>query len=168
VGTWMAWMGDLEGFAPGLTVFTARTFAQHIRSSAEYWMLRLSAVLFSVFGVLAVVVALVGIYGVMSYTVARRTREIGIRMAVGARPGAVRWMILGESTATTLLGVGIGWLLGLAVGRLLASIFVDVSAFDVATFSALPLGFIVAALAAAWLPARRATEVNPITALRSE
>ncbi|MCC7242876.1 MAG: ABC transporter permease [Acidobacteria bacterium] len=159
---------EIKEIAPGLPVFTARTFAQHIRSSAEYWMLRLSAVLFSVFGVLAVVVALVGIYGVMSYTVARRTREIGIRMAVGARPGAVRWMILGESTATTLLGVGIGWLLGLAVGRLLASIFVDVSAFDVATFSALPLGFIVAALAAAWLPARRATEVNPITALRSE
>ena len=115
-----------------------------------------------------VLVALVGIYGVMSYAVARRTREIGIRVAVGARPGAVRGMILSESLRTTLLGLAGGWVLALGLGRLLASIFVDLAAFDVATFTVVPLAFLAAALVAAWLPARRATTINPMSALRSE
>ena len=113
-------------------------------------------------------VALVGVYGVMSYAVARRTREIGIRMAVGARPQTVRRMILGESFAIALAGVGLGWLLGLGVGRLLESLFVDLAGFDAVTFSALPLALVVATLAAGWVPARRATRVNPMTALRGE
>jgi ABC-type antimicrobial peptide transport system permease subunit len=104
----------------------------------------------------------------MAHAVARRTREIGIRIAVGAEPGAVRRMILGESLATTLGGVAAGVLLGLAVGRLLASVFVDVAAFDLAVFTAAPLAFVGAAVAAAWGPARRATAVNPTTALRAE
>ncbi|MDH4064009.1 MAG: ABC transporter permease, partial [Acidobacteriota bacterium] len=158
----------IQETAPALPLFNARTFEQHIGASAEYWGLRLSASLFGLFGALAMVVALVGIYGVMSYAVARRTREIGIRMAVGAMPGAVRRMILGESLTTTLLGVGLGWVLGLGVGRLLASVFVDLSGFDWVVFSAIPVGFVAAACAAAWLPARRATAINPLAALRSE
>lgn len=159
---------EIREAAPGLPIFAARTFEQHVSSSAEYWMLRVSAGLFFLFGGLAMLVALVGLYGVMSYAVARRTREIGIRMAVGAMPGAVRRMILGESLTVTLMGVGLGWLLGLGVGRVLASVFVDLSGFDVLVFSVAPVGFVLAALAAAWLPARRATEVNPMAALRAE
>ena len=114
------------------------------------------------------VVALVGLYGVMAHAVVRRTREIGIRIAVGAEPAAVRRMILGESLAISIGGVAAGLLLGVAVGRLLASVFVDVAAFDVVTFTVAPVAFVAAAVAAAWVPARRATRVDPTLALRAE
>jgi predicted permease len=159
---------EIRQAAPNLPLFSARTFATHVSSSVEYWALQLTAALFAAFGGLAMVVALIGIYGVMSYAVARRTREIGIRIAVGAMPQIVRKMILGEGLAVTLTGVGAGWLLGLGVGRLLASIFVDVSAFDTLTFTLVPAAFIAAALVAAWVPARRATRVDPMRALRAE
>ncbi len=154
--------------APGVPLFGVRTFRDHVAGSAEYWALRLSTSLFAFFGGLAMVVALVGIYGVAAYTVARRTREIGVRMAVGARPMAVLRMILRESLATVSAGVAAGWLLGIAVGQVMASLFVDVAAFDPWTFSLVPAGFVAASLAAALVPARRATQVNPVTALRSE
>jgi ABC-type antimicrobial peptide transport system permease subunit len=77
-------------------------------------------------------------------------------------------MILGEGLTLTLAGVGIGWVLGIGVGRVLASMFVDVSAFDEMTFTLVPAGFIAAALVAAWVPARRATRVDPMRALRSD
>jgi putative ABC transport system permease protein len=103
-----------------------------------------------------------------SYAVARRTREIGVRMAIGAEPRSVLRLILGESLTTTLCGIAAGWLLGIGVGQALASLFVDLAPFDGWTFSVVPLGFVLAALAATWFPARRATLVNPLTALRSE
>ena len=159
---------EIRSAAPGLPLFSARTYAAHISTSIEYWTLKLAAALFGAFGALAMVVALVGLYGVMSYSVARRTREIGIRIAVGALPGTVRRMILKEGLSVTLVGVAIGLVLGVGVGRLLASIFVDLSAFDPIAFGVLPAGFLVAALVAAWFPAARATRVNPLTALRSE
>jgi ABC-type antimicrobial peptide transport system permease subunit len=124
--------------------------------------------LFAFFGVMAMVVALVGIYGVGSYSVARRTREIGVRMAVGAHPAAVLRLILSESLGTTAGGVALGWLLGLGVGRVMSSVFVDVASFEPWTFALVPTGFVLAALAAAWGPARRATQVSPMTALRIE
>jgi predicted permease len=154
--------------APTVPLFGVKSFRAHMAGSAEYWMLKLSASLFAFFGGLAMVVALVGIYGVTAYAVARRTREIGVRMAVGARPAAVLRLILGESLATTVGGVAVGWLLGVGLGQVLASTFVDMAGFDAWTFSIVPLAFVVAALGATWLPARRATEVNPVTALRAE
>jgi len=154
--------------APGLPLFSARTYSAHVGSSIEYWILRLGAAMFTAFGAMAMVVALVGIYGVLSYAVARRTREIGIRMAIGATPRGVVRMIVGEGLTMTLAGVAIGWLLGLGIGQLLASIFVDMSAFDTVIFAAVPTGFLSAALFAAWLPARRATRINPLNALRAE
>ncbi|MGE3274607.1 MAG: ADOP family duplicated permease [Vicinamibacterales bacterium] len=154
--------------APGLPMFSARTFGDHVASAIEYWALKLAASLFGVFGGLAMVVALVGIYGVMSYAVARRTREIGIRMAVGARPRSVQGMVLGESLSMTLAGLAIGLVLGIGTGQALASIFVDLSPFDAVVFSLVPIGFLVAAVAAAWFPARRATRVQPMQALRTE
>ncbi|MCC6989098.1 MAG: ABC transporter permease [Acidobacteria bacterium] len=159
---------ELRAAAPGVPLFGVRTFAAHLESAAEYWMLRLATSLFAFFAGMAMVVALVGIYGVTSYAVARRTREIGVRMAVGARPVAVLRLILGESMRTTATGVVVGWVLGLGMGRLLASMFVDMKPFDVWTFALVPVGFVAASIAATWMPARRATEVNPVTALRSE
>jgi hypothetical protein len=159
---------EVRAEAPGLPLFGVRTFATHLETAVEYWLLRLSTLLFAFFGAMAMVVALVGIYGVTAYAVVRRTREIGVRIAVGARPVEVLRMMLSDSLATALGGVIAGWLLGLGVGRVMASVFVDVPAFDPWTFALVPLGFVTAALAATWLPARRATEVNPVTALRAE
>jgi predicted permease len=160
--------GEIRSAAPALPLFNVKTFASHVTSSLEYWGIRLTAAMFFTFGALAMLVAVVGIYGVTAYAVVRRTREIGVRMAVGARPGMVLRLILGESLRTTLGGVVTGWLLGLGVGQIMASMFVDLAAFDPWTFALVPVGFVLAALVATWLPARRATAVNPVAALRSE
>jgi predicted permease len=154
--------------APTVPLFGVKSFRAHMDNSAEYWILELSTSLFAFFGGMALLVTLVGIYGVTSYAVARRTREIGVRMAVGARPAAVLRMILRESLATTAGGVLFGWLLGIGVGQVLASTFADMKGFDALTFALVPAGFVTAALAATWLPARHATTINPVTALRVE
>ena len=159
---------EIRDAAPGVPLFSAQTFETHVNSSAEYWSLRVASAIFGSFGVLAMLVALVGIYGVMSYAVSRRTREIGIRMAVGAVPQAVRGMVMRESLSMTLMGVAAGWLLGIGVGRVMGNLFVDVSPFDPLTFTVVPVVFVLSALVAAWIPARRATRVNPMVALRSE
>ena len=159
---------EMRDAAPGLPLFSVKTFAAHIDSSAEYWALTMMALMFGSFGGLALLVALVGIYGVTAYTVSRRTREIGVRIAVGARPGAVLGLIVRESLTTTLAGIAAGLILGIGVGRVMASMFVDLAGFDVWTFALTPVGFVLAALAATWVPARRATAVNPLNALRSE
>jgi predicted permease len=159
---------EIRATAPNLPLFSAKTFADHMASAPEFWAIQVSAGLFGAFGALAMIVALVGIYAVMSYAVARRTREIGIRMAVGAMPATVKRMILGEGMTLTLIGVGLGMVLGVGVGRMMGSMFVDVDAFDPVTFTVVPIAFVAAAAIAAWLPARRATRVNPVTALRSE
>lgn len=159
---------EIRAAAPGLPLFSARTFSAHMESSPEFWTLKLTAAMFGAFGGLAMVVALIGIYAVMNYAVARRTREIGIRMAVGAMPATVKRMILAEGLSITVTGVAIGLLLGLGVGRMMGSMFVDLPAFDPVIFTVVPAGFLAAASVAAWLPARRATRVNPVTALRSE
>ncbi|WP_415911070.1 FtsX-like permease family protein [Oleiharenicola sp. Vm1] len=114
------------------------------------------------------VLAAVGLYGVKAYAVARRTREIGIRMALGAEPGAVQKMILREGLSMALLGVGLGLLLGLGLGQVLQSMLYKVSPVDPVTFAVAPVVLVVAALLASWLPARRATRVNPLAALRAE
>jgi len=159
---------EIRSAAPGLPLFSTRTFAAHTSSAPEYWMLRITGGLFAAFGGLAMFVALIGIYAVMNYAVARRTREIGIRMAVGAMPATVKRMILAEGLTLTMLGVAIGLLLGVGAGRMMGSMFVDLPNFDPVTFTVVPVAFVAAAAVAAWLPARRATRVNPVTALRSE
>ena len=103
---------EVRDAAPGVPLFAVRTFADHLDASAEYWSMRVSSGLLLFFGLMAMIVALVGIYGVTAYTVARRTREIGVRMAIGARPGEVLALIMRESAATLAAGVALGWLLG--------------------------------------------------------
>ena len=159
---------EMRDAAPGLPLFSVKTFAAHVDSSAEFWALTMLAMMFGSFGGLALLVALIGIYGVTAYTVSRRTREIGVRIAVGAHPAAVLGLIVRESLTTTLAGIATGLILGIGVGRVMGSMFVDVESFDIWTFSLAPVGFVVAALAATLLPARRATTVNPVTALRAE
>ncbi len=159
---------ELRAAAPGVPIFKVRTFRQHVDASVEIWAVRAGALMFSLFGGLAVVVAIVGIYGLKAYAVSRRTREIGIRMALGAEPGRIRNLILREGLVMALTGIALGLLLGVGVGQLLASVFVDFSPFDPLAFGVAASGLLAAAMAACWLPAKRATTVNPLTALRAE
>nr|MDQ2660068.1 FtsX-like permease family protein [Verrucomicrobiota bacterium] len=134
----------------------------------QLWIVRAGASLFSVFGFVALGLAVVGVYGVKAYSVARRTREIGIRMALGAQRQAVQWMILREGFVMLASGLAIGLLLAAATGKLLSGILYEVGAFDPVAFTLAPLLLAVAAILATWLPARRATRINPMIALRTE
>ncbi len=126
------------------------------------------ALLLAVFAVVALALVSVGVYGVMSYSVVRRVQEIGIRMALGARRAEVLKMVVGQGMALAGLGIGVGLALALASSRLVASLLYGVSSTDVLTFAAVTLVLLALALLACWLPARRATRVDPMVALRAE
>ena len=158
----------MRDFDPSLPILSLRTFAQHLDSNLDLWLVRAGAALFSIFGVLALGLAVVGLYGVKSYSVARRTREIGIRMALGAQAGAVLKMIMREGSIMLVSGIAIGLLLAIATARILSGILYGVGALDPVAFTVAPLVLAIAALIATWLPARRATQINPIQALRAE
>jgi putative ABC transport system permease protein len=129
---------------------------------------RFSAVLIGIFAVLALLLAAVGIYGVMSYAVSQRTQEIGLRMALGAPAGSVRGMILGQMLWLTMLGVGIGLAGSFVVARFLASLLFGVGTYDPATFLGVAALLVAVALSASYIPARRAMRVDPLVALRYE
>jgi predicted permease len=149
-------------------ILSLKTFAQHLDSNIELWIVRAGAALFSVFGGLALLLATVGVYGVKAYSVARRTREIGIRMALGARRETVQWMILREGTVMLASGILLGLLLAAGTGKLISGMLYSVGALDPLAFTIAPLVLAAAALLATWLPARRATRISPMAALRTE
>lgn len=129
---------------------------------------RLNLTLLSLFAGIALVLAIVGIYGVMSYSVTQRTHEIGIRMAIGARPRDVFKMILGQGMKLALIGVAIGLLLAFALTRLMATMLFGVEPTDMPTFAAISILLISVAVLACYLPGRRATKVEPTISLRYE
>jgi ABC-type antimicrobial peptide transport system permease subunit len=140
----------------------------HLEASIEMWVVRTGAWLFTIFGTVALFLAIVGVYGVRSYTVARRTREIGIRMALGATTADALRLIMREGLILTLAGVSLGLLLSLGMGKLLGSMLYEVSGTDPIILSIATLLLAMISLAACYLPARRAARVNPIVALRYE
>ena len=158
----------LRAAAPGVPVFKVRTFRQHAESSMEVWAMNIGSTLLGVFSAFAMFVAVVGIYSVKAYQVSRRTREIGIRMALGALPATVQSLILREGLATASVGIAAGLLLGLGLNRLLGSVLHGVKSFDPVVLLTAAGLFLAAAALASWLPARRATKVNPLDALRAE
>ena len=126
------------------------------------------AALAAIFGFVALLMAAVGLYGVMSYTVAQRTHEVGIRMALGARANDVLRLVLKEGLILTCAGIGIGLLMSALLSRLVESFLYGISPIDAVTFITIPIGLALVALLASYVPARRATRVDPMIALRIE
>jgi predicted permease len=151
-----------------LPVLGLKTMAQFRDGSVFYWVVKAGAWMFAIFGAVAVFLAVVGLYAVKAYVVARRTREIGIRMALGSSPRDVLWMVLKEGMALTAAGLVLGSWIAAGIGMLVGSLLYEVSAFDPAVFLAAPLVLAAASLAACYLPALRATRVQPTVALRTE
>ena len=132
------------------------------------WAPRMGASLLAVFAGLSLVLAVIGIYGVMAYSVTQRRRELGIRMALGASRADVLRLVVVQGLRLTMMGVACGLIASFAASRLIASMLFDVSPTDVVTFVAVPALLAVAALGASYLPARRATRIDPMVALRYE
>jgi predicted permease len=158
----------VQNVSPTLPVLGLKTFAQHFEADLQLWVVRAGAMLFGVFGALALGLATVGLYGVKAYSVARRTREIGIRMALGAERGSIQRMILREGAVMLAAGLVLGLLLALATGQVLSSILYGVGALDPIAFTVAPVVLALAGILATWLPARRATRISPMEALRTE
>jgi ABC-type antimicrobial peptide transport system permease subunit len=122
----------------------------------------------SITAVLALVLGAVGLYAVLSYGVAQRTQEIGVRMALGAEAGTVRRMVVWQGARVALLGVGVGALAAVALTRYIETLLFGVGRLDAAVFAAMSTVMLAVALLASYLPARRASRVDPLVALRSE
>jgi putative ABC transport system permease protein len=147
-------------------VFTIQTLEQ--RMSADRWPLRIFGSLFSVFAMIGLLLSAVGLYAVMAYSVAQRTQEIGVRMAVGAQAWHVWWLILKRGVIQLAIGVPIGLAGALAMGIVLERMLVDMTPGDPITLAGITAVLVLVSLAACVLPARRATRVDPMTALRAE
>ncbi len=147
-------------------VYNVETMDEHVR--AAYVLPRMAAMLFGVFGGIGLVRATVGLYGVMSFAVARRRREIGIRMAMGARPAAVLRLVLRRGMTLTSGALALGWPAAWMLAKIASSFLYGISPRDALTFTVAPIVPIVVALVAAWIPARRASSINPTQALRME
>jgi hypothetical protein len=170
--------------APGTAIPAVRTALREVDSTMpvlglapmtalldrniQLWIVRLGAALFGAFGLIALVLAAVGVYGVKAYTVARRTREIGIRMALGAHPRDVFALLIRQGARQTGCAVAGGILLALAAGQLLGGFLHQVSPRDPLALGAAAVLLAGASLIACWIPARRATRVSPLEALREE
>jgi len=176
--------GDLYVRAKGNQEALAKTIGLEIESLGHEYVIRTGtveqmmsrvlvnerviALLSTVFAALALLLASIGLYGLMSYGVTRRTREIGVRVALGAQRGNVRWMILRETLALTLFGIAVGVPCGLAGGRLIATMLFGLSPSDLSTIVTACLLLLAVAFVAGYLPARRASSIDPILALRTE
>jgi predicted permease len=151
-----------------LPVLALRTLRQHRDAGMEVWFVSLAARVFAVFGLVALVMAGVGLYGVRAFVIGRRTREFGIRMAIGATAGDVLRLVMTEGGRLVAAGLGIGLLLSAAVSRLLAGWVYGVGAFEPAVFGATSLVLTAVMLLACYVPARRAIALEPTRALRHD
>jgi len=153
---------------PMLPVLRIEPFENIVEKNVELWAIRFAAILFGIFGGIALLLAVVGVYGVKAYAVARRTREIGIRMALGADRSDVFSLIMKQGALQTAFALAVGLLLALGLGRVLATMLYQVSPSDPWSLIAASVMLGAAALLACFLPARRAMRVTPMTALRTE
>ena len=157
---------ELQKLDPSLPLYDVKTLTEHMQ--IPLFPARMAANVLGCFGILALTLAAIGIYGVMSYVVAGRTREIGLRMALGAQLGHVQRLILRQGMFLAAIGLAIGLGIVFIVTRFLTSMLYDVSPSDPFTFALVTIVLAAVAFLACWLPARRASLVNPIEALRTE
>jgi len=129
---------------------------------------RFETILLGIFGAMALVLTCVGLYGVISYTVVQQTREVGIRLALGADRAGILRMVVGSGVLLSAIGIGIGLAASFLLTRVIASLLYGVSPWDPLTFIAVPVTLIAMATLASYLPARRAAQVDPMVALRYE
>jgi len=153
---------------PALGTREEMTMIDKINNSPTAYLHRSSAWLVGGFASLALILGVVGLYGVIAYSVSQRTREIGVRMALGAQPGSVHQMILKEAGRLTLVGILMGLLGAVVAAMLMRSLLFGVNSWDVSTLAAVSIGLAAASLLASYIPARRAARVDPIVALRCE
>jgi hypothetical protein len=151
---------------PAIPMFAASSM-EEIRQTG-YWQYRLFGLMFGSFGALAVVLAIVGVYGVLSYSVSQRTQEFGVRMALGAEPRDVRRMMIRQGMTLAVWGIALGALGAFGITRVIGSLLYNVTPTDPLSFLGVTAVMLTVAAAAAYLPARRATMVDPMVALRSE
>jgi predicted permease len=164
-----AWPGlrnAVGAIDPALALSTVESLREHIATS--YFMQRTPALVLSVFGTMSMVLAAIGLYALMAYSMARRTREIGIRLALGAPPRSVLGLVFRQGMTLSAVGIGAGLAASAAVVQLLKTMLYAVNPFDLPTFAATLLVLLAAAALASFLPARRATRVDPLVALRYE
>ena len=158
--------GQIQAIDRRVPIFAVKTMAEHM--TYALWAPNMAASFSLAFGVLAILLSAVGLYSVMAYVVSQRTREVGIRMALGAGRADVMKMITQQGMRLAAIGVGIGLVLALALAKLVSSLLIGVSGYDVPTFVLVPALLAAVALVACYLPARRATKVDPLIALRYE
>jgi ABC-type antimicrobial peptide transport system permease subunit len=151
---------------PAMAVYNVETMEVHLRSAL--FLPRLAGTLFGVFGIIGLLLAAVGLYGIMSYSVSRRTREIGIRIALGSPLGAVERLIVRQGLLLTAFAVALGLPAALIGAKFSSSFLYGVRPHDTVTFLTVPLCLIGVSLLACWIPARRAARVDAQTALRYE
>jgi putative ABC transport system permease protein len=157
---------EVQALDRRVPVSGVKTMDEH--KTYALWAPNMAASFSLAFGVVAMLLSAVGLYSVMAYVVSQRTREVGIRMALGANRADVLKMITRQGMRLAAVGVGIGLLLSLALAQVLSSLLIGVSGYDVPTFILVPVLLAVVALVACYLPARRATKVDPLVALRYE
>jgi predicted permease len=166
VGIANAVRSQIHALDPAMAVYNAETMQQHLRQAL--FLPRLAGTLFGVFGFVGLALAAIGLYGVISYSVSRRTREIGIRIALGAQLSAVRQLILRQGMILTIIAMAIGLPAAFALAGVLSSFLYGIRPHDTMTFTIVPLFLATVAFVACWVPALRATRVDPQNALRYE
>jgi len=157
---------QIQSLEPNLAITNVQTIGQIIDQGL--WAPEMGAALLTVFGALAMVLAAVGVYGVLAYSVTQQTREIGIRMAMGAERRDVLGLVVGQGLKLTGAGLALGFLIALGLTRQLSSLLFGVSAYDPLTYGGVTLILVIVAFLACYIPARRATRVDPLIALRYE
>jgi len=153
---------------PGIGTSNEATMVQHINDSPTAYIHRTAAWLVGGFAVLALLLGTIGLYGVIAYSVSQRTREIGVRMALGAQRASVYQLILKEGARLAVWGIAAGIACSLATTLFLRSILFGVQSWDIATLATVAIVLAVAALLASYIPAHRAASINPVEALRAE
>jgi ABC-type antimicrobial peptide transport system permease subunit len=161
-------VGTLHQINSNLGVSNESTVIEKIDTTEAAVLHRFSAWLVGGFAAMALILGVVGFYGVISYSVGQRTREIGVRMALGAERGSIYSLVIRQAVWLTLAGLSIGLLCSLGTSMLMRSLLFGVQAWDAATFVCVSVLLGLASLSASFLPARRAASVNPVEALRAE